>query len=210
MGLHFFDEVAIVISTTKMKAKLAIKAFPAIYLGPSVDHKGDTYVFCNPKTKHSLESHSAVFLQQNYGTFNKLDKSEIATHFAAITDELSQMYDTDEDVTPADDEGNNLPNLTYLEDEASYVSDRHPTEVEGNLDTVEYDYEDEEDFPPVIRDKFSGIPGSIRMLGTFYNTRPYDKWENAIGQAALNKRAVKLQEAALIATVYDGSPEPKT
>jgi hypothetical protein len=27
-----------------MKAKLANKGFPAIYLGPSVDHKGDTYV----------------------------------------------------------------------------------------------------------------------------------------------------------------------
>jgi hypothetical protein len=57
----------------KMKEKLANKGFPAIYLGPSVDHKGDTYVFWNPKTKHSLESHSAVLLQQNYGTINRLD-----------------------------------------------------------------------------------------------------------------------------------------
>jgi hypothetical protein len=103
-----------------MQAKLANKGFPAIYLGPSVDHKGDNYVFWNPKTKHSLESHSAVFLQQSYGTFNKLDKSEIATQFAAITDGFTQMYDTDEDVTP-DEEGNNLPNLTHLEDEESYV-----------------------------------------------------------------------------------------
>jgi hypothetical protein len=33
------------------------------------------------------------------------------------------MYDTDEDVTPVDEEGTNLPNLTHLEDEESYVSD---------------------------------------------------------------------------------------
>jgi hypothetical protein len=98
-----------------------------------VDHKVDTYVFWNPKTKHSLESRSAVFLQQNYGTFNKLNKSEIATQFSAITDELTQMYDTDEDVTPVDEEGNNLPNLSHLEDEESYISDGCPTEAEEYL-----------------------------------------------------------------------------
>jgi hypothetical protein len=63
--LHYFGKIAIVKSTTKMKAKLANKVFPAIYLVPSVDHKGDTYDFWNPKTKHSIESRSAVFLQQN-------------------------------------------------------------------------------------------------------------------------------------------------
>jgi hypothetical protein len=72
--LRSFGEIAIVKSTTKMKAKLANKGFSAIYLGPSVDHKVDNYVFWNPKTKHSLESRSAVFLHQHYGTFNKLDK----------------------------------------------------------------------------------------------------------------------------------------
>jgi hypothetical protein len=76
--LHSFGKMAIVKPTTKVKAKLDNKGFPAIYLGTSVDHTGDTY--------DSLESRSAVFLQQNYGTFNKLDKSEISTQFAAITD----------------------------------------------------------------------------------------------------------------------------
>jgi hypothetical protein len=116
------------------------------------------------------------------------------------------MYDTDEDVTPVDGEGNSLPNLTHLEDEGSYVSDVCPADVEENFNKEEndyqdeeaYDYEDEKDFPPVIRDKFSGIPRSIRMLQTFYNTRPHDEWEDIQGEAALYKRAVKLQEAALI------------
>jgi hypothetical protein len=131
--LHSFGKIAIVKSTTKMKAKLANKGFPAIYLGPSVDHKGDPYVFWNPKTKRSIESRSAVFFQQNYGTFNKLDKSEITTQFAAITEELKQMYDTDEDVTPVDNEGNNLPNPSDLKDEQSFNSDGRPTEVEEIL-----------------------------------------------------------------------------
>jgi hypothetical protein len=181
-----------------MKAKLDNKGIPAIYLGPSVDHKGDTYVFWSPKTNQSLESRSAVFLQQNYGTFNNLDKSEIATQFAAITEELTQMYDTDEDVNPVDDEGNNLPNLSHLENEESYILDGRPTEDEESFNNEEndyeneeeYDYEDEEDFPPVIRDKFSGVPRSIRMLETFYNPRPHDEWEDAKGEAALHKRAV--------------------
>jgi hypothetical protein len=94
----------------------------------------DTYVFWSPKTRHSLDSRSAAFLQQNYGTINKLNKSEIATQFAAITDELTQMYNTYEDVTPVDEEGNNLSNLTHLEDEQSYVSDGCPSEVEENFD----------------------------------------------------------------------------
>jgi hypothetical protein len=105
--LPSFEKIAIEKSTIKIKAKMANKGTLAIYLGPSVDYKGDTNFFWNPKTKHSLESCSAVFLQQNYGTFNKLDKSQIATRFTAITDELTQIYDTDEDVNPVDEEGNN-------------------------------------------------------------------------------------------------------
>jgi hypothetical protein len=73
-----------------MQAKLGNKGFPAIYLGPSEDHKGETYVFWNRLTKHTIESCSTVFLQKDYGDFHKIDKSEIATIFAAITDELNK------------------------------------------------------------------------------------------------------------------------
>jgi hypothetical protein len=58
-----------------------------------------------------------VFLQKHYGDLHKLDKSEIATKFAAISDELTQIYDIDKYFTPVDEEGYNLPNKTYLEDE---------------------------------------------------------------------------------------------
>jgi hypothetical protein len=65
--------------------------FPAIYLGPSEDHKRDTYIVWNPKTKRSIEFQSAVFLQTTYGDFHKLDESEIALQLTAITDELTKM-----------------------------------------------------------------------------------------------------------------------
>jgi hypothetical protein len=48
------------------------------------------------------------------------------------------------------------------------------------------------------------------MLQTFFNPRPQDEWENERGESDLHKRALNLQEAALIATIYDGSPELKT
>jgi hypothetical protein len=65
-----------------------------------------------------------------------------------------------------------------LEDEEEpYVSVDCPTMIEEDNDN-NYDVEDEEDFPPVIRDKFSGIPRNIRMLETFYNLRPQDEWED--------------------------------
>jgi hypothetical protein len=94
------------------------------------------------------------------------------------------MFDINEDVTPVDDDGNNLPNQTHLDnDEESYVSVERPTMVEEDFDN-ENNIEDEEDFPPVIRDKFSGIFKNIRMLQTFYNQRPQDEWKDECGEAA--------------------------
>jgi hypothetical protein len=52
--LHSFGEIAIVKLTAIIKALLDNKGFPAIYLVPSVDHKGDTYVFGTPKQMTAL------------------------------------------------------------------------------------------------------------------------------------------------------------
>jgi hypothetical protein len=63
-----------------------------------------------------------------------------------------------------------------LEDEEElYVSVDHPTMIEEYFDN-NHDYEDEEDIPPVLRDKFSGIPRNIRMLETFNNPRRKMNW----------------------------------
>jgi hypothetical protein len=120
--LHSLVEIAVVISTAKIHSKLDNKCFPAIYLVPSEDHRGYTYLL-DPKTKHRIESRSAVFLRKTYGEIHKLDKSEIAIQIAAITDELKQMFDIDDDITPVAEDGKKSPNKTFLDDdEASYVS----------------------------------------------------------------------------------------
>jgi hypothetical protein len=51
----------------------------------------------------------------------------------------------------------------------------------------------------------AGIPREIRNLQTFFNPDPQLEWENQRGEAAVFTQ----QETALIATMYDGSPEPK-
>jgi hypothetical protein len=58
--------------------------------------------------------------------------------------------------------------------------------------------------------KFSGVPCSICSLATFYNPDPQDKWENMRGEAAVYVSENNKNEAALIATMYDGKPEPKS
>jgi hypothetical protein len=90
--------------------KLQNRGIPGNYWGPSEYYNGDTYTIWNPITKHVIESQSAIFLQQTYADFHKIDKLQAAKQFAIFTDELNEMLDEDEDVTPVDDAGNNLPN----------------------------------------------------------------------------------------------------
>jgi hypothetical protein len=108
--LRAFGEISIVKTTTNLQAKLTNRGIPGMYLGPADDHKGDTYTFWNPITKDIVESHSAIFLNQTYAEFQKLDKSQIAKQVATITDELNEMFDEDEDVTKEAIEGEYLPN----------------------------------------------------------------------------------------------------
>jgi hypothetical protein len=49
-----------------------------------------------------VESRSAVFLQQTYASFHKLDKSQIFKQVAIITDKLNEMFDNDVGVTSID------------------------------------------------------------------------------------------------------------
>jgi hypothetical protein len=58
--LKSFGEIAIVIISLKIQAKLDNCGILGIYLGPAEDHKGDTYQFWNPLSKYSCESRLAV------------------------------------------------------------------------------------------------------------------------------------------------------
>jgi hypothetical protein len=58
-----------------------------------------------------------------------------------------------------------------------------------------------------VQHKFAGIPRSIWALTIFYNPNPQNEWEKLRGETAVLVR--EINEAAYLATVYDGNSEPK-
>jgi hypothetical protein len=107
-NLYSFGEMAIVKETKKIQAKLKNRGYQAIYLGPAEDHKKDVYNFWNPKTRHCIQSRNAVFLQRKHNKYYNIEKELIAHQIAAVDDEKGEMYDSDKDVIPENDEGNHL------------------------------------------------------------------------------------------------------
>jgi hypothetical protein len=180
-------------------------------LDPAEDHKGDTYTFWNPITKHVFESRSVIFLQPTYANFHKLEKSQNAKQFATITDELNEMFDEDEDVTPEDEDVNRSPNQINNEDNEEDEDFINITEDMLDSTNPELTYRaddaDEDIIPDSVQQKFACITRSIGSLATFYNPNPQDKWENILVEAEVMVR--ETNEAYYLATVYDGNPEPK-
>jgi hypothetical protein len=141
-------------------------------LGPAEGHKGDINSFWNPITKHVVESCSVVFLQQTYDYFQNLVRSQIAKQVAIITDELNEMFDNYEDVTPVDDEGKNLPNKTAnLDNDDNNEDEEFVMIIEDMIDPTNpeltYNEDDNEIIPELVQRKSAGIPRSIRSLATF-------------------------------------------
>jgi hypothetical protein len=106
--LKKFGEIAIVEIPLKIQAELDNCGIQGIYLGPAEDHKGDTYQFWNLLTKHSCESRLAIFLQQSYAEFHKMDRRLIVKNIAEIHNELDEMFHEDEDVIQEDELGNQI------------------------------------------------------------------------------------------------------
>jgi hypothetical protein len=50
-----------------------------------------------------------------YSSNYKIDKEQIAHQIAAVHDELGEMYDSDEDVIPCDDDVNHLATVELQE-----------------------------------------------------------------------------------------------
>jgi hypothetical protein len=71
----------------------------------------------------------------------------------------------------------------------------------------EFTEDNDETITASVQQKFAGIARSIRSLAT-YNSDPQDEWVNIMVKAAV--MVLETTEAAYLATVYDGNPEPKT
>jgi hypothetical protein len=163
------------------------------------NHKGEVYTFWNPVTRCSVHCSSAVFLQKKY----QLTKSEIAKLIAGIDDPDKETYDEDEDIIPEDAEGNQI--VHQYNAEISIAVSTTPTAMDKEIETTE-----EYDVPVAIQHKFAGVPREIRNLQALFNTDPGADWENLQGEADfMMLENYGAHETALIATMYDGSPEPK-
>jgi hypothetical protein len=143
-----------------------------------------------------------------------MDRSLIVKKIAEIQNELDEMFDEDKDVIQEDELGNQiLPNKIIQEDDDnSFVL---VTSAMAALNRDDTDSEDEDEYacdkiPTVILNKSSGVPPSICSLATFYNPDPQDEWKNMRGEAAVYVSGNNKNEAALIATMYDGNPDPKS
>jgi hypothetical protein len=75
-----------------------------------------------PSLNTIFESPSAIFLDQPYANFHKLDKSQIAKQVATFTDELNEMFDEDEDVTKEVREDDYLPNPFEEEEDEDFIN----------------------------------------------------------------------------------------
>jgi hypothetical protein len=60
----------------------------------------------------------------------------------------------------------------------------------------------EDALPPALQQTLSGVPREIRNFQSFFNPNPQTEWNNLQGDSDT--------DTALIATMYDGNPEPKT
>jgi hypothetical protein len=124
------------------------------------------------------------------------------------------MFDEDEEIMNEEIGDNYLPSQLNNEDnkedeEFINITDDmlDPTNPELTYKTEEDDADDDV-IPNSVQQKFAGIPRSIRSLATFYNSNPQDEWDKIRGEAEVMVR--ETNEAAYLATVYDGNPKPKS
>jgi hypothetical protein len=61
------------------------------------------------KTRHLIQSRTAVVLKVTYSDLYKINKLQIEHKLAAVHEELDDMNVSDSDSNPVDDEGNNIP-----------------------------------------------------------------------------------------------------
>jgi hypothetical protein len=92
-ALRIFGEMAVIedSATRKMRAKLANRGKPCMFLGRAVNHTEDTYRFLNLQTNKVITSRNAIWLNQTYSEWNGITDVSI-TRLSTTNDE-----DDDED-----------------------------------------------------------------------------------------------------------------
>jgi hypothetical protein len=89
-----------------------------------------------------------------------MDKEQIAHQIAAVHDELREIYDSDEDVIPCDDDGNHLATKELQEVDDSFHHSDPPALDESSITQEGSDSTEDsaEYLPPAIQNNLSGVP----------------------------------------------------
>jgi hypothetical protein len=116
-----FGNMCIVRKNAKIQSKLINRGFPAIYLGPALNHKPGVHSCYNYKTKHAILSRNYVLLNQTFGTYYRLAQADICRLEKELTDDL-EYYDNNHKKGEEEDDDFEVhfdPNPTIITDDDS-------------------------------------------------------------------------------------------
>jgi hypothetical protein len=117
---HPFGEVGIVTNrdTQSMKAKMKDRGIPMLYLGPALDHSGDTHRMLNLQTERVINSRNIAWLRKSYGCWKGQEETPIGENVSSVEWE---------ERTP-DNDGKSIPQT--VSDDEEDPPDEPPTLLE--------------------------------------------------------------------------------
>jgi hypothetical protein len=202
-NLHHFGELAIVHNgaDARMHAKLQDRGFAAIFVGYPDNHAGEVCQFLNLKTKKLILSRTAIFLHKTYAEYYKLAQDMISN---VKTNDTDIRLEIDKSTTPNAEPNIDIDQLDALDDEPfEHLVDDLPYDVNHPL--LQSD-EESEIMPNISNRGFK----ELMNLQTSYNPNPLQHLDENEQHAAILATFQNPPDIALQATIYDGSPDPKT
>jgi Reverse transcriptase (RNA-dependent DNA polymerase) len=196
-NLHKCGELAIVHdrANANIHAKLQDCGLAAIFVGYPDNHAGEACQFLNLKTKKLISSRTAIFLHKTYADYYNL-ANELISKVKSTTDGPEIDITATKHVTFADDidiemfdEPEHEP-FDHLVDDLPY-DPNHPL-LESDIESVEY---------------YNISSRGLRELQYLQTSYIIDGYEPHVANLTV---FCNPPEAALNATIYDGSPDPKT
>jgi hypothetical protein len=184
-NLHKFGEIAVVHdgARSKIRAKLQDRGFHAMFIGYPPNHSGEVCQFLNLSTQKVINSRSSIFLHKMFGDYYQMAKEAI-----------SHVNNTEEPESLTIEE-------TYTEEPFQQMVQHIPPALIDN--------EDEDDEEMVQQVTARGAR-ELRNLQTFYNPDPLQYVQQHAAVMATFRSTYAHHEIALQATIYDGSPDPKS
>jgi hypothetical protein len=202
-NLHKFGELAIVHdgANANIRAKLQVHGLAAIFVGYPDNHVGEVCQFLNLKTKKLIPSRPAIFLHETYADYYNLAK-ELISKVKSTTDGPEIDITANKHVPFVDDMDIDMFDkpehepFEHLVDDLPY-DPNHPL-LESDTESVDF-----------YNISSRGLR-ELQNLQTSYNHEPLqliDGYEPHVANWTVFRNP---PEAALNATIYDGSPDPKT